>query len=147
MSTYPNVLVHVAGGCEESVTDVALVRSRGLGVTPSPASVHMNTVDSLEMAIEVAGLGVASATEAAGVRPLLGVCPHVSLQEAGHMELPVTGGAVEAGGKGGGRRHARGASLGHTVSHTQPTRDERESSVCLFLCFTKRVFMNYEVMI
>ena len=98
MSTYPNVLVHVAGGCEESVTDVALVRSRGLGVTPGPASVHMNTVDSLEVDIEVAGLGVASATEAACVWPLLGVCPHVSLEDAGHRELLVTGGTPEAGG-------------------------------------------------
>lgn len=112
------MLVHVAGGCEESVTDVALVRSRGLGVAAGPASVYLYPVNSLEVDIEVAGLGVASATEAAGVRPLLGVCPHVSLQEAGHRELLVTGGTHEARGKRRGRRDPWRASLGHTVSHT-----------------------------
>ena len=112
------MLVHVAGGCEESVTDVALVRSRGLGVAVGPASVHLYPVDSFEVDIEVSGLGVASAAEAAGVRPLLGVCPHVSLQDAGHRELLVTRGTLEAGGKRRGRRDPGRASLGHTVSHT-----------------------------
>ena len=92
------MLIHVAGGCEESVTDVALVRSRGLRVTAGSASIHLNPMDSLEMDIEVAGLGVASATEAACVWPLLGVCPHVSLEDAGYTELLVTGGTPEAGG-------------------------------------------------
>ena len=93
------MLVHVAGGREESVTDVALVRPRGLGVAAGPASVYVDPVHSLEVDIEVAGLGVASAAEAAGVWPLLSVCPHVSLQEAGHGEGHVTGGAAEAGGE------------------------------------------------
>ena len=118
------MLVHVAGGCEQSVTDVALVSSRCLRITAGPTSVHVHSMDSLEVDIEVAGLGVAAATEAACVRPLLGVCPHVALEEAGHMELPVTGGAPEAGGEGGGRGHAGGVSLGHTVSHTLRSRDQ-----------------------
>ena len=138
------MLVHVAGGCEESVTDVALVSSRGLRITAGPTSVNVHSMNSLEVDIEVAGLGVAAATEVAGVRPLLGVCPHVALEEAGHMELPVTGGAPEAGGEGGGRGHAGGASLGHTVSHTLRTRVR---VFCLpFSFFTIWVFMNYEVM-
>ena len=48
------MLIHVAGGCEESVTDVALVRSRGLGVTAGSASIHLYPMDSFEMDIEVA---------------------------------------------------------------------------------------------
>ena len=74
------------------------------------------------------------------MRPLLGVGPHVTLQEAGHGELPVTGGAPEAGGHGGGRGHPGGAALrlGSTVSHT----GQHESSVCLFLWFSHNDIMG-----
>ena len=50
------------------------------------------------MDIEVTGLRVASATEAACVWPLLSMCPHVSLEDAGYTELLVTSGTPEAGG-------------------------------------------------
>ena len=51
--TYPDVLVHVAGGGEQSVADVTLVRLQPLGVRPGPPSVHQHPVDGLQVDVEV----------------------------------------------------------------------------------------------
>ena len=52
--TYPYVLVEVAGGGEQSVADVTLVRLQPLRLGPGPAAVHQDPVDRLEVDVEVA---------------------------------------------------------------------------------------------
>ena len=112
------MLVHVAGGREEPRADVALVWPRGLRVGAGAASVHSDAVNRLEVHVEVAGLGVAAAAQPALVRPLVGVGPHVSLQQGRHVELLGTSGALQGqregyGGCGGrGRRHSWGGGGG-----------------------------------
>ena len=103
---HPDVLVHVAGGSEEPVTDVALVGPGHLRVpAAAPQPLLQDPVHGLHVHVQVAGLGVAAATHFALVGPFLAVAPHVSLQERGHAELAGAGGAGE-GQQGGGRRHS-----------------------------------------
>ena len=103
---HPDVLVHVAGGGEKPVTDVTLVRPGRLQVpATAPHPLLQNPVHGLHVHVQVAGLGVAAATQFALVGPVLAVAPHVSLQERGHAELSGTGGAGE-GGQGGRGRHS-----------------------------------------
>ena len=108
-STYPYVLVEVAGGGEQSVTNVALVRSQSLRLGPGSAAVHQDSVYRLEVDVEVPRLGVTPTTQPAPVRPLVGVDPHVSLQDGGDGELFITGRTfqrnLQAVASGGGRRH------------------------------------------
>ena len=112
------MLVHVAGSREEPGADVALVWPRGLRVGAGAASVHSDAMNRLEVHVEVAGLGVAAAAQPALVRPLVGVGPHVSLQQGRHVEFLGTSGAFQGqregyGGCGGrGRRHSRGGGGG-----------------------------------
>ena len=102
---HPYVLVHVAGGGEEPVADVALVRSRCIEVdsstTSSRASGLQHSVNSFHVNVQVARLCVAASTDLALVRSVLAVAPHVSLQQAGHVELPWARRALEGGGEGG----------------------------------------------
>ena len=98
------MLVHVAGGGEKPVADVALVRSRALQVNPTTNSCSgrlQHSVNSLHVHVQVARLGVAASTDLALVRPVLAVASHVPLQEAGHAELARAGWALKGGGKGG----------------------------------------------
>ena len=112
------MLVHVAGSREEPGADVALVWPRGLRVGAGAASVYSDAVNRLEVHVEVAGLGVAAAAQPALVRPLVGVGPHVSLQQGRHVELLGTSGAFQGQGegyggcRGRGRRHSWGGGGG-----------------------------------
>ena len=116
--TYPDVLVHVAGGAEQSAADVALVRPHALRLCPSPAALHQDPVDGLEVDVEVPGLGVAPPTQPALVRPLVGVASQVSLQQGGDGELFITGGTFQGNLQGvacrGGWGHSRGGG-GHSL--------------------------------
>ena len=98
------MLVHVAGGGEQPVADVALVRSGSLEMKPTTYSGTgwlQHSVNSLHVHVQVARLGVAASTDLALVRPVLAVASHVPLQEAGHAELARAGRALKGGGKGG----------------------------------------------
>ena len=109
------MLVHVAGGGEQSVADVTLVRSQPLRLRPGPAAVHQDPVDRLQVDVEVAGLGVTPPTQPALVRPLIGVGPEVSLQQGRHGELFITARTfqrnLQAVTRGGWRRHSRVGGL------------------------------------
>ena len=112
------MLVHVAGGGEQSATDVTLVWPHALGVRPGPAAVHEDAVYGLQVDVEVPGLGVAPATQPALVRPLVGVTSQVSLQQGGGGELFITGGTLQGNLEGvacrGGWGHSRGGG-GHSL--------------------------------
>ena len=92
---YPNVLVHVAGGGEQSVTDVALVRPLPLPLCPGPAPLPPHPVHGLQVDVEVPGLGESPPTQPTLVGPLVSVRPQVSLQQWRHGELFLTGGTLE----------------------------------------------------
>ena len=145
------MLIHVGGGCEHSIADVAPMRSYSINVGGSPAPIHHHTVDSLQVDIEVASLGVAPAADVAMVRSLMGMSPHVSVQQRGDGELFSTGGAGERehgrrrrggrrwrhswGGRGpGGRRYPR--RMGSLLDTSVLNHDRYFSSVCLFLYFS-----------
>ena len=102
---HPYVLVHVAGRGEEPVADVALVRSRCIEVdsstTSSRASGLQHSVNSFHVNVQVARLCVAASTDLALVRSVLAVAPHVSLQQAGNVELSWARRALEGRGEGG----------------------------------------------
>ena len=51
--TYPYVLVEVAGGGEQSVADVTLVRSQPLRLGPGSTAVHQDPVYRLQVDVEV----------------------------------------------------------------------------------------------
>ena len=116
--TDPDVLIHVAGGAEQSAADVALVRPHALRLCPGPAALHEDPVDRLEVDVEVPGLGVAPATQPALVRPLVGVTSQVSLQQGGGGEVFITGGTLQGNLEGvacrGGWGHSRGGG-GHSL--------------------------------
>ena len=65
------MLVHIAGGGEESVTNIALVWPAG--VYCGSQSLLQDPVHSLHVHIQVARLRVRAATNLALVRPLLAV--------------------------------------------------------------------------
>ena len=76
------MLVHVAGGGEEPVADVALVRSGALQMNPSTDSCPgglQHSVDSLHVHVQAARLGVAASTDLALLRSVLAVAVHVPL--------------------------------------------------------------------
>ena len=104
------MLVEVAGGGEQSVADVTLVRSQPLRLGPGSTTVHQDPVYRLHVNVEVARLGVAPSTQPALVRPLIGVNPLVSLQQGGHGELFITGRTFQRNLQGvtrrGRRRHS-----------------------------------------
>ena len=57
LKTYPDMLVHVAGGCKQSVADVAFVWSVTFpNIRSGSSSVHHDSMDRLEMNIQVPGL-------------------------------------------------------------------------------------------
>ena len=103
------MLVEVAGGGEQSVADVTLVRPQTLRLRPGPASVHHDSVYRLQVNVEVPRLGVTPSTQPALVRPLIGVAPLVSLQQGGDGEFFITGwtfqGNLQGVTTGGGRGH------------------------------------------
>ena len=137
--SYPDVLVHVAGGGEQSATDVTLVRPHALGVRPGPAAVHEDAVYGLQVDVEVAGLRVAPTTKPALVGPLIGVSPHVPLQQGRHVELFITGGALErhtvdGEASGGGRGHAWRRGLDRAELYIeQHQHTGSQAGLCLFL--------------
>ena len=73
--THPYVLVEVAGGGEQSVADVTLVRSQPLRLRPGPAAIHQDPVYRLQVDVEVPGLGVTPTAQPTPVRPLISVDP------------------------------------------------------------------------
>ena len=88
------MLVHVDGGGEESVADVAPVRSYSLIVGLSSAPLHHDSMNSLQVDIEVPSLRVAPATDVAVVRSLLSVSSHVTLQERRYCKIFATSWAL-----------------------------------------------------
>ena len=109
------MLVEVAGGGEQSVADVTLVRPHTLGFSPGPASLHQDPVYRLQVDVEVPGLRVAPTAQPTPVRPLIGVDPEVSLQQGRHGELFITGRTFQRNlqpvTRRGWRRHSRVGGL------------------------------------
>ena len=109
------MLVHVAGGGEQSVANVTLVRPQALGVRPGSATVHQDAVYCLQVDVKVPRLGVTPATQPALVGPLVGVAPQVSLQQGGDGEFFITGRTFQWNLQGvtcrGGWRHSRVGGL------------------------------------
>ena len=102
------MLVHVAGGGEKPVADVALVRSGAFQVNPTTYSCPgwlKHSVNSLHVHVQVARLRVAASTNLALVWSVLAVAPHVPLQQAGLAELAWAGWALKGGREGGRGRH------------------------------------------
>ena len=118
---------------------MTLVRPHPLGVRPGPAAVHEDAVYGLQVDVEVAGLRVAPTTKPALVGPLIGVSPHVPLQQGRHVELFITGGALErhtVDGEacGGGRGHAWRRGLDRAELYIeQHQHTGSQSGLCLFL--------------
>ena len=79
--TYPDMLIHVAGGREHSVTDVAFVWSVTFSIRSGSSSIHHDSMDRLEMNIQIPGLRIASTTQTALKWTLVCVRPHMSLKQ------------------------------------------------------------------